>query len=74
MAQVEPLPLVPATVITHGAGLIRFAFSPTALTRSNPRSIALVCNCSRYFSHVESEAVACGTVNPDMRNHSLVYK
>src|ERR1700681_344160 len=49
-AQVEPLPLVPPTVITgHVSATPRRA--KTALTRSSPIAIALGCSVSRYASH-----------------------
>src|SRR5512133_371515 len=50
MAQVEPLPLVPPTVIT-GQAKRSCMRSATALTRSRPSSMVLGCNCSHQASH-----------------------
>ena len=55
-AQVEPLPLVPATVITgHASVASRREY--TSATRSNPMAIALGCSVSRYASQASS---VCG--------------
>ena len=46
-AQVEPLPLVPVTVITRGAGRPNPRRAATCCERSRPMSMADGCNCSR---------------------------
>src|SRR6266567_8758904 len=59
MAHVEPLPLVPATVITRLVKRIAIR-SATALTRSSPRSMFLGCNCSHQASHSARVFMATG--------------
>src|SRR3954451_12514530 len=54
IAQVEPLPLVPPTVIT-GQSSPAFSLPSTSATRSRPSAIALGCCFSMYSSHSESE-------------------
>src|SRR5207244_993658 len=56
IAQVEPLPLVPATVITGQANRSPMR-SATARTRSRPSSIVFGCSRSQYASHSSSESM-----------------
>src|SRR5258708_17657338 len=53
MAQVEPLPLVPATVIT-GQSKRRSRRWATSRTRSRPSAIFLGCRRSQYASHASN--------------------
>src|SRR6188768_515575 len=54
IAHVEPLPLVPPTVMT-GHSSPALSLSSTSATRSRPSAIALGCCFSMYSSHSESE-------------------
>src|SRR5262245_66545921 len=56
IAQTEPFPLVPPTMMMGKAGL-RSSASLTRCTLSNPSAIALGCWLSMYASH--SESVRC---------------
>src|SRR5450830_1315494 len=53
MTQVEPLPLVPATVITGQSNRICIR-SATRRTRSRPRSIVTGCSCSQCASQSDN--------------------
>ena len=56
MAHVEPLPLVPATVITGAENLKAGpSRSATVLSRSKPKSIPRVCSPSAYDSQLASD-------------------
>src|SRR5688572_3126822 len=57
MAQVEPLPLVPATVIT-GHSKRRPRRRATARTRSSPMSIVFGCSRSQCASHSCRDSMA----------------
>src|SRR6478735_6744479 len=57
MAQVEPLPLVPATVIT-GQAKASPRRARTTLTRSRPRAMVLGCSRSQCASQSCSESIA----------------
>src|SRR5215469_3395948 len=59
-ATTEPLPLVPATVITGKAGAATPSASATALTRSSPISMLFGCTDSCSVSHSASVRIGEG--------------
>src|SRR4051794_11896646 len=57
MATVDPLPLVPATVMTGQGGRCHFNLCSVRCRRSSPRSMAFECSVSCQAS--QSASVAC---------------
>eukprot|EP01136_Pigoraptor_vietnamica_P027799 Opistho-1_new@84539 len=68
MAQVEPLPLVPATVIT-GQSKRRPSRVATCCVRANPMSMATGCSRSQWAS--QSSSVCMGRLSR-RHNHPMV--
>src|SRR5258706_13810336 len=54
-AKVDPLPLVPPTVIASGGGASRMRAAPSR-TRSSPSAIVAGCCAEMYSSHSSSES------------------
>src|SRR5438445_662656 len=72
IAQVDPLPLVPATVTT-GHSKRRPMRWATARTRSRPISMALGCRLSQYASHSERVCMALLSPHYDGRMSIVLY-